>query len=113
MVAKLAVSIIAIGATFGALLVIRQQRIDAVAEISRAQLRMALHDKTIARLQSAVAHAIRPDELKMLAFAQPVEWEQIPYRFSPTEQHAGKPVARTPKKSVPRRTASATQERSR
>jgi hypothetical protein len=62
MVAKLTVSIIAIGATFGALLVIRQQRIDAVAEISRAQLRMALHDKTIARLQSAVAHAIRPDE---------------------------------------------------
>jgi hypothetical protein len=49
----------------------------------------------------------------MLAFAQPIEWEQIPYRFSPTEQRAGKPVARTPKKPVARRTASATQERSR
>ena len=59
MVAKLAVIIISIGAAFGALLVNRQQRIDAVAEIARSQLRMAMHDKTIMRLQAAVAHAIR------------------------------------------------------
>lgn len=83
MVAKLAVIIISIGAAFGALLVNRQQRIDAVAEIARAQLRMELHDKTILRLQAAVAKAVRPDELKAVAFAQPVEWQQIPYRFDP------------------------------
>lgn len=83
MVAKLAVIIIAIGAAFGALLVNRQQRIDAVAEISRSQLRMELHDKTIMRLQAAVAQAIRPDELRVAAFSMPVEWQQIPYRFDP------------------------------
>jgi hypothetical protein len=83
MVAKLAVIIIAIGAAFGVLLVNRQHRIDAVAEISRAQLRMELHEKTIMRLQAAVAQAIRPDELRVAAFSMPVEWQQIPYRFDP------------------------------
>jgi hypothetical protein len=89
MVAKLAVIIIAIGAAFGALLVNRQQRIDAVAEIARSQLRMSLHDKTIMRLQAAVAESIRPDELRVAAFAQPVEWQQIPYRFDPYQMPAG------------------------
>lgn len=89
MVAKLAVIIISIGAAFGALLVNRQQRIDAVAEIARSQLRMAMHDKTIMRLQAAVAHAIRPDELRVAAFAQPVDWQQIPYRFDPFQSPSG------------------------
>ncbi len=89
MVAKLAVIIISIGAAFGALLVNRQQRIDAVAEIARSQLRMAMHDKTIMRLQAAVAHGIRPDELRVAAFAQSVEWQQIPYRFDPFQSPSG------------------------
>lgn len=89
MVAKLAVIIISIGAAFGALLVNRQQRIDAVAEIARAQLRMEMHDKTIMRLQAAVAKSIRPDELRAIAFAQPVEWQQIPYRFDPFHSPTG------------------------
>jgi hypothetical protein len=89
MVAKLAVIIIAIGAAFGVLLVNRQHRIDAVAEISRAQLRMELHEKTIMRLQAAVAQAIRPDELRVAAFSMPIEWQQIPYRFDPFRTPTG------------------------
>ncbi len=137
MVAKLAITIIAIGAAFGALLVNRQQRIDAVAEISRSQLRMTLHDKTISRLQAAVAESIRPDNLKALAFAQPWQWQQIPYRFDPFERRpsqyaaadiapptervapakGGKKLTKTSgkpaRKPITARTASATQERSR
>jgi hypothetical protein len=85
MVAKLAVTILVVGAAFAALLVNRQQRIDAVAEISRAQLRMTQHDRTINRLHAAVAQAIQPAELQRLAFGMPIEWQQIPYRFDPLQ----------------------------
>ncbi|MDZ4830013.1 MAG: hypothetical protein SGJ09_07420 [Phycisphaerae bacterium] len=90
MVAKLAVVIIAIGAAFGALLVNRQQRIDAVAEIARSQLRMVEHRRTITRLQAAVADAVRPSELRValgkLSVEGAVEWVAIPNRFSPMKQ---------------------------
>lgn len=90
MVAKLAVVIIAIGAAFGALLVNRQQRIDAVAEIARSQLRMDEHRRTITRLQAAVADAVRPSEMRValgkLSSEGAVEWVAIPNRFSPMKQ---------------------------
>jgi hypothetical protein len=95
MVAKLAVIIIAIGAAFGALLVNRQQRIDAVAEIARSQLRMEMHDKTIMRLQAAVAHAIRPDELRVAAFAAcPSNGSRSPIASIPSSSPTSGPETR-------------------
>jgi hypothetical protein len=86
MVAKLAVIIVAIGATFAALLVNRQQRIDAVAEIARAQIRVEAHRKTVLKLHAAVAEAVRPAELRMAIARSGVQWQPIPYRFEPVDQ---------------------------
>lgn len=86
MVAKLAVIIVAIGATFAALLVNRQQRIDAVAEIARAQLRVEAHRKTVLKLHAAVAEAVRPAELRMAIARSGVQWQPIPYRFDPVDR---------------------------
>ncbi|MFO0827863.1 MAG: hypothetical protein U0572_06900 [Phycisphaerales bacterium] len=83
MVAKLAVVIIAIGMAFGALLVNRQQRIDAVAEVARSQLRMEQHRRTIDRLQAAVAEAVRPSEIEKATQRLAVVWRPIPNRFDP------------------------------
>src|SRR5262245_31423890 len=83
MVGKVAIIIIALGATSAALLVNRQQRIDVAAEMARAQLRMEEHRRTIARLQAAVAEAVRPAELRVAVGNMPIEWQPIPYRFDP------------------------------
>lgn len=85
MVAKLAVIVLAVGAAFAALLVNRQQRIDVVADLSRSQLRMEQHRKTILRLRAAVAESVKPSELHMALAKLPVEWQPIPYRFNPLE----------------------------
>lgn len=83
MAAKLAVIVVVIGAAFGALLVNRQQRIDVVAEVARAQLRMTKHRETISRLQAAVAEAVRPAELERALLDVAPRWESVEYRFEP------------------------------
>jgi hypothetical protein len=64
MFAKLATVIVVLGAMFGALLVNRQQRIDAASEISRIHFRMFKHERTRTNLQAQVAAAVRPDRLR-------------------------------------------------
>lgn len=64
MFAKLATVIVVLGATFGALLVNRQQRIDAASEISRTHFRMLRHERARTVLQAEVAAAVRPDRLR-------------------------------------------------
>lgn len=107
MVAKLAVIIIAIGATFAALLVNRQQRIDAVAEIARAQLRVEAHRKTVLKLHAAVAEAVRPAELRMAIARSGLQWQPIPHRFEPIDRsprrRPGTELAMHPNDSVDRR----------
>lgn len=64
MFAKLVTVIVVLGAMFGALLVNRQQRIDAASEISRIHFRMLKHERARNGLQSEVAAAVRPDRLR-------------------------------------------------
>ena len=64
MFAKLATVIIVLGAMFGALLVNRQQRIDAAAEISRIHFRMQTQERERTVLQAKVAAMVRPDRLR-------------------------------------------------
>jgi hypothetical protein len=64
MFAKLATVIVVLGAMFGALLVNRQQRIDAASEISRIHFRMIKHERARTNLQAQVAAAVRPDRLR-------------------------------------------------
>ena len=64
MFAKLATVIVVLGAMFGALLVNRQQRIDAASEISRVHFSMIKHERARPNLQAQVAAAVRPDRLR-------------------------------------------------
>ncbi len=64
MFAKLATVIVVLGAMFGALLVNRQQRIDAASEISRIHFSMIKHERARTNLQAQVAAAVRPDRLR-------------------------------------------------
>ena len=64
MFAKLVLIILALGATFGALLVNRQQRVDAAAQISRMHFKLHRHERAASRLRAEIARAVRPDEVQ-------------------------------------------------
>jgi len=87
--AKLATVIVVLGAMFGALLVNRQQRIDAAAEISRIHFRMQRHDRARTAFQAQVAAAVRPDRLRAKlaelagAAGAATEFKPIPFRSTP------------------------------
>ncbi|MCE2881174.1 MAG: hypothetical protein LW636_02260 [Planctomycetaceae bacterium] len=84
MFAKIATVIIVLGAMFGALLVNRQKRIDAAAEISRSHFRMLQHDRARTRLQAQVAAAVRPDRLRdKLEQVDEGKFKPIPNRYDP------------------------------
>lgn len=85
MFAKLAVTIVALGASFGGLLIIRQQAIDTTAEIARLQLRLEQHRKAITRMNATVAEAIRPSDLQVAKDRLGLEWRPIRYRFDPMQ----------------------------
>ena len=93
MFAKLATVIVVLGAMFGALLVNRQQRIDAAAEISRIHFRMLRHERARTAMQAQVSAAVRPDRLRAkLADVSPSQrgedgttggFKPIPFRSKP------------------------------
>ncbi|MFM7052452.1 MAG: hypothetical protein ACKOYN_10020 [Planctomycetota bacterium] len=84
MFAKIATVIVVLGAMFGALLVNRQKRIDAAAEISRSHFRMLQHDRARTRLQAQVAAAVRPDRLRdKLEQVDDGKFRPIPNRYDP------------------------------
>ncbi len=63
MFAKLAVTLVGLGLTSGALLVNRQHRIDVAVEIARAGDRLRREEASLGLLQAEVIAAIRPDRL--------------------------------------------------
>lgn len=85
MFAKLAISILGLGASFGGLLIIRQQAVDTTAEIARLQLRLEQHRKAITRMHSVVAEAVRPTDLQLAKDRLGIEWQPIRYRFDPVQ----------------------------
>lgn len=88
MVAKLALTILALGSSFGGLLIIRQQAIDTTAEIARLQMRLEQQRKAIVRMHATVAEAIRPSELQVAKDRLGLEWRAIQYRFDPLQYDA-------------------------
>lgn len=88
MFAKLAITTIGLGASFGGLLIIRQQAIDTTAEIARIQLRLEQHRKSIVRMHAIVAEAVRPAELLAAKERLGLEWQSIRYRFDPVQYEA-------------------------
>lgn len=88
MFAKLATTIVVLGAMFGALLVNRQQRIDAAAEISRSHFRMQRQDRDRTAKQADVAAAVRPDRLREKLAAVDGgrdSMKPIPFRYDPAK----------------------------
>lgn len=71
MFAKVATVVIVLGAMFGALLVNRQQRVDAAAEIGRSHMRIERNERARVKLQADVAAAVRPDRLRERVAALP------------------------------------------
>lgn len=66
MFAKLATVIVVLGAMFGALLVNRQQRIDAASEISRLHFEIERDARERIRLEAEIATAVRPERIAAL-----------------------------------------------
>ncbi|MDX2115488.1 MAG: hypothetical protein SFZ24_07690 [Planctomycetota bacterium] len=52
------------------LLVVRQQRLQAVHDMTRALERAAEHDRTLWAVRSDIARALQPDEIHALAVAR-------------------------------------------
>jgi hypothetical protein len=86
--AKVATVVVVLGAMFGALLVNRQQRVDAAAEIGRSHVRITRHERARVKLQADVASAVRPDRLRERIAALPGGLEAfrpIPFRYDPAD----------------------------
>jgi len=96
MFAKIATVIVVLGAMFGALLVNRQKRIDAAAQISRIHFRIQDADHERARLQVKVAGETTAAALRArLGEERIAEYRSVPFRYDPakaTEQAMGDPL---------------------
>ena len=97
MFAKIATVIVVLGAMYGALLVNRQKRIDAAAEISRIHFRIQGADQQKVREQVKVARATTASAIKELVGAERLESEyrSVPFRNDPskaTEDKFGDPL---------------------
>jgi hypothetical protein len=64
--AKLAITIVALGAFACALLAMRQSRLQAASEIAQAQLRIQKLDDELLRTRSEIARRLAPHELEAL-----------------------------------------------
>ncbi|MSR41395.1 MAG: hypothetical protein EXS10_05780 [Phycisphaerales bacterium] len=85
MFAKICIIILVLGATAGALLVNRQQRVDAAAEISRMHFKLHRHERAASRLRAEIATAVRPDQVRALLTSGGEKWEPILYRYNPAK----------------------------
>lgn len=78
MFAKLLVIILAAGAIASALLVLRQQKVETIHEISRAYHRQREAERTLWTLQAEIARRTRPESLRELLRSQGLDWRPIP-----------------------------------
>lgn len=67
MFAKLAAVIVAVGAVAGALLCLRQLRLQAVNELAVVQRRVAEHDRTLWHLRVEIARLTTPERTQQMA----------------------------------------------
>lgn len=88
MFAKALVIILTLGATGCALLVIRQQRIDTVHEMSVIHQRLLGHERTLWELRSEIAKRCRPSQVRLSMNQMGGTWVPIPAsppRFDQTQ----------------------------
>ena len=73
--------VFALGLMATALLALRHQRFEQVAEISRGHWRLEEQERDIGRRRAAVATAVKPDAVRKAIAALKLEWQPIPYRM--------------------------------
>jgi hypothetical protein len=95
---KLFIIIVVVGALACALLVIRQQRIEAAHEMSLIHQRLSESERTLWQLRGQIAAACRPDEVRRMVDRQGGSWMAIP---APPLNRPGP----APDPTVPRRMA--------
>ena len=78
MFAKLLMIILAAGAIASTLLVVRQQKVETIHEISRAYLRQRQYQRVLWQLQVRIAEQCRPDVLRERLLEQNNDWRPIP-----------------------------------
>ena len=86
MFAKLLFIILTLGATGCALLVIRQQRIDTVHEMSTIHQRLLGHERTLWELRSEIAKRCRPSQVRLAMNQMGGTWVPIPASPPPFDQ---------------------------
>jgi len=80
MLAKLCIVIMAVALTAASLLTVRQQRLDAVYDMSRSIERAAAHDRQLQEVRISISKAVTPDAVRTMAsrFGDfqpiPLEW---------------------------------------
>ena len=96
MFAKLVTVIVVLGVMYGALLVNRQKRIDAAAQMSRIHFRLQEADHEKVRQQVKVARETTASALRArIGEEKLAEYRAVPFRFDPakaTEQQMGNPL---------------------
>ncbi len=78
MFGKLFVLILGAGAIALTLLVIRQQRIDAVHEMARIHRRLLQHEQACWKLDHQIATQCRPDRVREYLKLMDAEWSPLP-----------------------------------
>lgn len=80
MLAKLCIVIMAVALTAASLLTVRQQRLDAVYDMSRSIERAAAHDRQLQEVRIAISQSVTPDVVRTMAGRYgdfqpiPLEW---------------------------------------
>ena len=93
MYAKLLMIILATGAVASGLLVLRQQKVETIHEISRAYHRQRQQERTLWLLQARLAWQCRPEALRELLERQRLDWQPIPALPTPIEPRPVDPTA--------------------
>ena len=78
MFAKLLLIILSAGAIASTLLVLRQQKVETIHDISRAYHRQRQYERTLWTLQAEIARRCRPEALRELLLEQGSDWRPIP-----------------------------------
>ncbi len=80
MFAKLLFIIVVVAASACALLVIRQQRIDAFHEITQTYKRLSEHERTLWTMRAEIAERCRPSQVRLAMNGLGINWAPLPAR---------------------------------
>lgn len=78
MFSKLLLIILSAGAIASSLLVLRQQKVETIHDISQAYHRQREYQRTLWLLQAEIAHRCRPEALRDMLERQDENWQPIP-----------------------------------